>query len=164
MCFGSQLSKSHSWPKSYPLASLISFLRWHEGTLLLLNFRGRGVQQSTTLDGVFHLMMVMVFFLACEDSWGEVRRLILRKPVWPSGKAAWLVSRRTSVRSASVFLPLLFKNYGLWTRSCELAHTINETLKWLTQLPTLMQSHSGDDSVASRCEIQNFPTPQLPRL
>ena len=31
------------------------------------------------------------------------------------------------------------------------AHTINETLKWLTQLPTLMQNHSGGDSVASRC-------------
>ena len=27
----------------------------------------------------------------------------------------------------------------------------NETLKWLTQLPTLMQNHSGGDSVASRC-------------
>ena len=31
--------------------------------------------------------------------------------------------------------------------------TINETLEWLTQLPTLMQSHSGGDSVASRCYI-----------
>ena len=27
----------------------------------------------------------------------------------------------------------------------------NETLKWLTQLPTLMQNHSGGDSVAGRC-------------
>ena len=26
-----------------------------------------------------------------------------------------------------------------------------KTLKWFTQLPTLMQSHSGGDSVASRC-------------
>ena len=31
------------------------------------------------------------------------------------------------------------------------AHTINGTLKWLTQLPTLMQNHSGGDSVTSRC-------------
>ena len=26
-----------------------------------------------------------------------------------------------------------------------------ETLKWFTQLPTLMQNHSGGDSVTSRC-------------
>ena len=44
---------------------------------------------------------------------------------------------------------LLFKNCGSWTLSCDFAHTINETLKCLTQLPTLMQSHSGGDSVAS---------------
>ena len=35
--------------------------------------------------------------------------------------------------------------------SCDFAQTINETLKWPTQLPTLMQNHSGGDSVASRC-------------
>ena len=38
-----------------------------------------------------------------------------------------------------------------WRLSCDFAHTMNETLKWLTQLPTLMQNHSGGDSVASRC-------------
>ena len=43
------------------------------------------------------------------------------------------------------------KNCGLWTLSCDFAHTFNETLKWLTQLPTLMQNHSGGDSVTSRC-------------
>ena len=37
------------------------------------------------------------------------------------------------------------------TQSCDFAHTIDETLKWLTQLPTLMQSHSGGSSAASRC-------------
>ena len=73
------------------------------------------------------------------------------KPVWPSGKALWLVSRGTSVRSASVLLSLLLKNCGLWTLYCDFAHTINETLIRLTQLPTLVQSHSGGDSVASRC-------------
>ena len=31
------------------------------------------------------------------------------------------------------------------------AHIVNETLKWLTQLLTLMQNRSGGDSVASRC-------------
>ena len=42
------------------------------------------------------------------------------------------------VRSASALLFLLFKNCGLWTLSCDFAHTINETLKWLTQLHTLI--------------------------
>ena len=35
--------------------------------------------------------------------------------------------------------------------SCDFAYTINETLKYLTQMPTFMQSYSGGDSVASRC-------------
>ena len=48
-------------------------------------------------------------------------------------------------------LSFLFKSCGLWTLSCDFSHTINETLKWLTQLPTLMQNHSGGDSVASTC-------------
>ena len=65
-------------------------------------------------------------------------------------KGAWLVSRRTLVRSASALLSLLFKKCGLWTLSFDFAHTVNETLKWLTQLPTLMQNHTGGDSVA-RC-------------
>ena len=51
------------------------------------------------------------------------------------------------------------------------AHTINKTLKWLTLLPTLMQSHSGGDNVASigvRYKIPdphphpNFPFPNKP--
>ena len=37
-------------------------------------------------------------------------------------------------------LSFLFKNCGLWTFSCDFAHTINEKWKWLTQLPTLLQS------------------------
>ena len=40
---------------------------------------------------------------------------------------------------------------GLWTLSCDFAHTINETLKWLTQLSTFTQNHSGGDNVTSRC-------------
>ena len=47
-------------------------------------------------------------------------------------------------------LSFLFKNCGLWTLSCDFARTIKETSKWLTQLPTLMQNHSGGDSVTSR--------------
>ena len=49
--------------------------------------------------------------------------------------------------------PFSAKKRGLWTLSCDFAHTISETLKWLTQLPALMQNHSGGDSVASRCWI-----------
>ena len=41
------------------------------------------------------------------------------------------------------------KNFNAW------ATTTNEKdfpiLAWLTQVPTLMQNHSGGDSVASRC-------------
>ena len=78
------------------------------------------------------------------------------EPAWPSGKALRLVSRRTSVRSASA---LRFGSpfssevvvYGHLSR--DFALTMNEALKWLTQLPTLMQSHSGGDSVASSCKI-----------
>ena len=62
------------------------------------------------------------------------------------------------LRAATERLEALFNlslsalaNCGLWTLSCDFAHTINGTLKWLTQLPTLMQNHSGGDSVASRC-------------
>ena len=71
------------------------------------------------------------------------------EPVWPSGKAlGW---EAEGLWFDPLRLSLLFKNCGLWTLSCYFAHTINETLKWLKQLPTLMQNHSGGDSVASRC-------------
>ena len=45
----------------------------------------------------------------------------------------------------------LKKKCGLWTLSCDFVHSIDETLKWLAQLPTLMQNHSDGDSVTSRC-------------
>ena len=71
------------------------------------------------------------------------------EPVWPSGKAlGW---KAEGPRFDPLRLSFLFKNGGLWTLSRDFAHTINETLKWLTQLPALMQNHSGGDSVASRC-------------
>ena len=41
---------------------------------------------------------------------------------------------------ASLKAFLLKKNCDLWTMSCNSAHTTSETLKCLTQLPTLMQS------------------------
>ena len=54
------------------------------------------------------------------------------EPVWPGGKGARLVSRRTSVQSTSAALSLnKIVVYG-----CCLV-SVNETLKWLTQLPTL---------------------------
>ena len=64
-------------------------------------------------------------------------------------QGAWLVSRRTWVLSASALFSLLFKNCGLWTLSCDFALADNETFKWLALPPTLMQNHSGGDSVTS---------------
>ena len=58
------------------------------------------------------------------------------EPVWPSGKAlGWLAE---GPRFDPIRLSFLFKYCGLWRLSCDFAHTVNETLKWLTQLPTLM--------------------------
>ena len=73
----------------------------------------------------------------------------LCEPVWPSGKALgwsaegpWFDPLRLS---------FLFSSKTVVNgQSCDFAHTINETLKWLTQLPTSMQNHSGGDSVTSR--------------
>ena len=51
-----------------------------------------------------------------------------------------------SIRFGSPFSSkIVVYGHGLVT-----AHTINEMLKWLAQLPTLMQNHSGGDSVTSR--------------
>ena len=61
-----------------------------------------------------------------------------------------LVSRKSLVRSA-LALPLSSSKLVVHGhRLVTFAHTINETLKCLTQLPALMQSHSGSDRVASR--------------
>ena len=69
------------------------------------------------------------------------------EPVWPSGKElGWQAGRPQFDPFRLCFLS---KNGGLWTLSRDFAHTINETLKCLTQLPALVQSHSGGDSVAS---------------
>ena len=58
------------------------------------------------------------------------------------------VVRYGSIRFGSPFSSKLVV-YGHY-----FAHTINETLKWFTQLPTLMQDHSGGDIVVSfRCSI-----------
>ena len=82
--------------------------------------------------------------------------------MWPGGKAT------EGPRFDPLRLSFLFKNCGLLTLSCDLAHAINATLKWLTQLPTLIQNHSGGDSVASigvRYKIPDPPTsPSLIRL
>ena len=60
------------------------------------------------------------------------------EPVWPSGnELGWYAE---GPRFDPLRLSFLFKNSGLWTLSCDFAHTVNETLEWLTQLPTLMLS------------------------
>ena len=79
----------------------------------------------------------------------NVSKIRLSEPVWPSGKAlGWYAE---GPRFDPLRLSFLFKNCGLWTLSCESAFTINETLKWHTQLPALMQNHSGGDSITCRC-------------
>ena len=42
--------------------------------------------------------------------------------------------------------------------SCDFAHTINETFKWLTQLPTLMQSHDGFCGRKAPCFLRSERT------
>ena len=68
--------------------------------------------------------------------------------VWPSGKALGCLAEGPWFDPLQ--LSFLFKNCGLWTLSCDSAHTINETLKYLIQLPTLMQSHSVGANVGGR--------------
>ena len=70
--------------------------------------------------------------------------------VWGHPYLCEPVSRKTSVRSASRGSPFTSKMV-VYGHTCDFAHTVNETLKWLTQLPTLMLSHSGGDNVTSKC-------------
>ena len=72
-----------------------------------------------------------------------------REPVWPSGKAVMLVSRRASVlfRFGSPFSSKGFVGCGHCLVSLSLA--INETLKRLSSLPILMQESFCGDSVYS---------------
>ena len=72
------------------------------------------------------------------------------EPVWPSGEALDWHWQAEGPRFDPLRLSFLFKKCGLWTLSYDFAHTINETLKCLTQLPAIIQSHSGGDSGASR--------------
>ena len=91
-----------------------------------------------------------------EKKFGELSSFLIGRtftsrsePVWPSGKAlGWSAE---GPRFSPLRLSFLLKIGGLWTLFCDFAHTINEMLKRLTQLPTLMQNHSGGDSVTSRC-------------
>ena len=68
----------------------------------------------------------------------------LCEPVWPGGKAG----KQKDLGSNPLLLSFLFKRCGLLTLASDFVHRINETLKWLSSLPILMQSHSGGDSVA----------------
>ena len=48
----------------------------------------------------------------------------------------------------TVEVVVVFTICGLRTLSCDFVLHNYETLKWLSSLPTLMQSHSGGDSIA----------------
>ena len=62
------------------------------------------------------------------------------EPVWPSGKAlGWYSGKQRDLGSNPLRLSFLFKSCGLWTLSCDFVLTVNETLKWLSSLSTLMQ-------------------------
>ena len=60
------------------------------------------------------------------------------EPVWTSGKGlGWSAE---GPRCDPLRLSFLFKIVVYGHCLCDFTHTINETLKWLAQLPTLMQS------------------------
>ena len=90
------------------------------------------------------------------------------EPVWPSGKAicweadTWGLSPLwtwTDVLSASSSTIVVYE------QSFVIDLTINQTLQWLRQLSTLLQSHVGGDSAASRCssirQSHKMPPPPL---
>ena len=80
----------------------------------------------------------------------NVSKIRLSEPVWPSGKAlGWYAEgpRFDPLRLSFFFKKIVFYGHCLATLPTQLL----KTLKWLTQLPTLMQNHSGGDSVTSRC-------------
>ena len=82
---------------------------------------------------------------------GHERTLRFREPVWPSGKAlGW---EAEGPRFDPLRLSFLFSSKIVVYGHClvTLSTQLMKTLKWLTQLLTLMQNHSGGDSVASRC-------------
>ena len=68
----------------------------------------------------------------------------LRGPVWPSGKGlGWYVDdTRLIPRFGSLFCSRVV---GHWHCIVTLPLTVNETSKWLSSLPILMQNHSGGD-------------------
>ena len=63
----------------------------------------------------------------------------LGKPVWPSSKAiGWYEAEGPLFESASALL-FLQKLWSVDSCLVTLSFTINETLKWLSSLPILMQ-------------------------
>ena len=61
----------------------------------------------------------------------------IREPVWPSGKTSGLYAEEPQFESASALLSLQKLSYA--DSLVTLSHTINETLKWFSSLPILMQ-------------------------
>ena len=134
-------------------------MRWSPVAVYRVGW-GRGRSRTATGESVLGHHSVQVVFSHPLPLCGPMRsptfrlRLCVRfpvscsEPVWRSGKAlVRLVSRGTSV-GFKFRLSSLFKSCGrLWTPSCGLSFTVNETLKSLSPLPTLMHNHSGGDSL-----------------
>ena len=98
--------------------------------------------RSSVVDPVTPLLMLCVYITQAGDRRG------LRSRRGPALRHyARMQKDQGSIRFGS---PFSSKNCGSWTQSCDFVHTVNETIKCLPQLPALMQSHSGGDSVANR--------------
>ena len=85
-----------------------------------------------------------------------------RESVWPSGRAVcWQALRRTAVRYR---FSSPFSSKGLWFVDSFVALyiTVNETLKWLSSLPILMQESFWWWQCSDRYIISPFlPSPFL---
>ena len=84
------------------------------------------------------------------------------EPAWPSGKAlGWQAEeiRFNSIRLSFLFFCFFFKCCSLWTLSCGCVFTVNETIKWLTPTPILIQRSFWWWQCSFRYSIRLSPSP-----
>ena len=86
--------------------------------------------------------------------------LVVRRYAWKRTREVWV---RLGLERTSFLHPL----QQLWFTNTVFCHWLdnNKTLQWLRQLSTLLQSHVGGDSAASRCssirQLHKSPPPPL---